>query len=643
VFNLLSNAFKFTFVGSIAVALREFSDHVELAVSDTGTGIPAEEIPNLFKRFHRVHGAHGRTYEGSGIGLALVDDLVKLHGGTIRVESTLGAGSTFTITVFKGFRHLPEEQVSHKVSIGQDEINAGMFVEEARRWLPAGMEVAAPVPGAKRILLADDNADMRHYIQQILSPQFQVDAVTNGVDALAVIEANPPDLILTDVMMPGLDGFGLLKDIRASKTTRTIPVIMLSARAGEEAKLEGLQSGADDYLVKPFNGKELLARVCVNLELASLRLEVSREQEMRHGAEELERQWRLFDTALSHTPDSIYIFNRDGRLTYANLALLERSQRPLSEVVGKTPVELGYPAPLAANIATQITEVFEAGQTVRDRMALQRPDGTCRHFDYSLVPVLAADGSVEAVAGSSRDVSEYLETNRALSEANVDLEQFAFSASHDLQEPLRMLAIYSQLLQKKYRGQLDSEADMIIKQCVDGAVRMEDLIKGLLSYTRASGRNAEPPQPTSLEDIFSGVLQSLRVAIDEANASVTAGPLPSLKVEPVHAHQIFQNLVGNALKYRSSRRPEIAVEASRGPHGYTFAVRDNGIGIERDYCEQIFGLFKRLHSAGKYSGTGLGLAICKKLVERYGGRIWIESEVGTGSTFLFTLPAGEAE
>jgi PAS domain S-box-containing protein len=643
VFNLLSNAFKFTFQGSIAVTLREFSGRVELAVADTGTGIPAAEIPNLFKRFHRVHGARGRTYEGSGIGLALVDDLVKLHGGTIRVESELGVGTTFTITVPKGFRHLPEEQVRHTVSAGHGEINAGMFVEEARRWLPSGIKIGAPASGARRVLLADDNADMRHYIQHILSPQFQVEAVTNGVDALAVVQANPPDLVLTDVMMPGLDGFGLLKEIRGHHRTRAIPVIMLSARAGEEAKVEGLQGGADDYLVKPFHSKELIARVRVNLELSSLRREVSREQEVRHGAEELEHQWRLFDTALSHTPDSIYIFNRDGRLTYANRALLERSQRPLSQVTGKTPLELGYPPQLAAKLHGQISDVFQTSQTVRDRMSLNRLDGTCRHFDYSLVPVLAADGSVEAVAGSSRDVSDYLETNRALTEANVDLEQFAFSASHDLQEPLRMLAIYSQLLQKKYLGQLDSEADMIIRQCVDGAVRMEDLIKGLLSYTRASGRSAEPPQPASLQDVFSGVLQSLRAAIDEANASVVATPLPTLKVEPLHAHQILQNLVGNALKYRSERRPEIAVEARRGPRGYTFAVRDNGIGVEPDYREQIFGLFKRLHSAGKYSGTGLGLAICKKLVERYGGRIWLESEVGKGSTFLFTLPAGEGE
>lgn len=643
VFNLLSNAFKFTFQGSIAVTLREFNDHVELAVSDTGTGIPDGEIPNLFKRFHRVQGAHGRTYEGSGIGLALVEDLVKLHAGTIGVKSTLGVGTTFTITLLKGFRHLPEEQVSHTVSANHAEKIVGMFVEEARRWLPSRMAAVAPASGAKRILLADDNADMRQYIQHILSPQFQVEAVTNGVDALAVVQANPPDLVLTDVMMPGLDGFGLLKEIRGNKRTRAIPVIMLSARAGEEAKVEGLQTGADDYLVKPFNAKELIARVSVNLELAGLRQEISREQEIRHGAEELERQWRLFDTALSHTPDSIYIFNRDGRLTYANRALLERSQRPLSEVVGKTPVELGYDPHLAAKIDQQISQVFETSRTLRDRMSLQRPDGTCRHFDYSLVPVLSAGGSVEAVAGSSRDVSDYLETNRALSQANVDLEQFAFSASHDLQEPLRMLAIYSQLLQKKYLGKLDSEADMIIKQCVDGAVRMEDLIKGLLSYTRASSRHAEPPKPASLEDVFSGVLQSLRAAIDEANASVIAGPLPTLKVEPVHAHQIFQNLVGNALKYRSQRTPEITVEARREPHGYTFAVRDNGIGIEPDYREQIFGLFKRLHSAGRYSGTGLGLAICKKLVERYGGRIWIESEVGKGSTFLFTLPAGEGE
>ena len=533
VLNLISNAFKFTFEGEIVVELEPSSDGsaAKLTVRDTGTGIPLEEMPRLFERFHRVEGARGRTHEGTGIGLALVQELVKLHGGSIFVESELGRGSTFTVHIPFGAAHLASERVGTASEVASRAVRSDAYVDEALGWLapngrPPAFDVLAKTTIRGRVLLADDNADMRDYVHRLLSSHFDVESVSDGQAALEKALAHPPDLILSDVMMPSLDGFGLLAALRSDPRTRTLPVILLSARAGEESRVEGIEAGADDYLVKPFTARELLARVTTHLAMSRLRREAAeRERELRRDAE----------------------------------ASRERA-----------------------------TTAMEALRT-----------------------------------------------------ANSDLEQFAFSASHDLQEPLRMVATFSQLLQVKYAGQLDEQADTIIQHCVDGATRMGRMIRDLLEYTRASSLSIPLLDNVSVEVVLEEALRNLRASIDESGARVTHDALPVLRGEPVHLQQIFQNLVSNAIKYRGSESPRIHIGAVPDAGGWTFSVCDNGIGIDARYKEQVFGLFKRLHSNSQYSGTGLGLAICKKLVERYQGRIWVESEPGVGSTFFFTLPDSE--
>ena len=283
VLNLLSNAFKFTFEGEIAVTVRQTGTSARLTVRDTGTGISAEELPRVFERFHRTENALGRTHEGSGIGLALVQELVKLHGGSIHAESVVGQGTTFAIDLRAGKSHLPPELITDNRPLPITEVGAGPYVEEALRWLPgervevetsryelpAVHDTAADsyrrsetvARDRPRVLVADDNADVRQYVSRLLSDHYEVEALPDGESALAAALEHPPDLILTDVMMPKLDGFGLMKAVRANSRTSGVPVIMLSARAGEESRVEGLEAGADDYLVKPFSAKELLARV----------------------------------------------------------------------------------------------------------------------------------------------------------------------------------------------------------------------------------------------------------------------------------------------------------------------------------------------------------------------------------------------
>jgi PAS domain S-box-containing protein len=297
--NLLSNALKFTFEGEIEVRLRETSEHFMLAVRDTGTGIPARELPKLFERFHRVEGPRRRSYEGSGIGLALVHELVKLHGGTISVESELGKGSTFTVIIPRGRSHLPAEQLGTARSPASTARRASHFVEEALRWLPvtrpkddeiiadaAIPQALEPVSGeSPYVLLADDNADMRDYLRQLLAPRYQVEVAPDGEAALAAISRRRPDLLLADIMMPRLDGMQLLARLRADPHTSMLPIILLSARAGEESRVEGMQSGADDYLIKPFSARELLARVEAHVKMARLRNEAA--ETLRASEEQL--------------------------------------------------------------------------------------------------------------------------------------------------------------------------------------------------------------------------------------------------------------------------------------------------------------------------------------------------------------------
>nr|WP_242514104.1 SpoIIE family protein phosphatase [Streptomyces leeuwenhoekii] len=333
VLNLLSNALKFTFEGSIRVAVRADGPHAVVTVADTGVGVPAEEMPRLFQRFHRIENARSRSHEGSGIGLALVKELVGLHGGTITADSVEGKGTRFTVRVPFGSAHLPADALADADDGRGVSVAAEPYLQEALRWLPgAGATGATEAPGDRkasdyaarpvaptRILVADDNADMRDYLSRILrAAGYDVETVDDGRAAWRAIRADGPDLVISDVMMPGMDGLELVAALRSDSRTASVPVLLLSARAGEEASIEGLQAGADDYLVKPFAAAELLARVRANVELARLR---------NHQA-----RWR---TALVDSlQEAFFVCDEDGAVVEINTAF--------TDILGYGPEGLPY-------------------------------------------------------------------------------------------------------------------------------------------------------------------------------------------------------------------------------------------------------------------------------------------------------------
>jgi signal transduction histidine kinase len=308
-FNLLSNAFKFTLNGQVRISLSAEGNEAVLTVTDTGIGIPKKEVPNIFKRFYRIEGRRGRTHEGTGIGLAMVLELVKLHGGAVSVQSEEGQGTAFEVRLPFGKAHLPAEHIDSGRNVESKPSAGAAFLEECLTWLPESSadttantvttKPASDSSSRPRLLLAEDNADMRSYVRRLLEPNYSVKAVVNGARALEAARKNRHDLILSDVMMPEMNGLELVRAIRADKKLRTTPVILLSARAGEDARIDGASQLADDYITKPFSARELLARVDTQIRLARSRDEAQQaaqkeiaqrkkaEHELRIAQEEL--------------------------------------------------------------------------------------------------------------------------------------------------------------------------------------------------------------------------------------------------------------------------------------------------------------------------------------------------------------------
>jgi len=650
VLNLVSNALKFTLAGEIEVVVSPSADGTaaELTVRDSGTGIPAGELPHLFERFHRVAGARGRSHEGTGIGLALVQELVKLHGGTVGVTSEPDRGSSFTVRVPFGTEHLPGSRSDPSEGLSSTATGAEAYVEEALRWVapaeavphlggtltPAGLTRA-------RVLFADDNADMRDYVQRLLEPQYDVVTMRNGADALALLRSDRFELVLADVMMPVMDGFALLQALRADPATEGLPVILLSARAGEEARVEGLSRGADDYLVKPFAARELLARVGATLHLARLRAEA--DAQVRQS----ERRYRSLAEA---TAQVIWTADPAGRFSEPSATWEEYTGQPWQAYRGT-----GYFGAIHPEDQERCRQLWQAaldrGDPVEARFRLRRRDGAWRQVLARGVPVRGVDGSLREWVGTVTDVEEQrLAEERLRQAAKMEaVGRLAGGLAHDFNNQLQAVSGFVNFVDKD--PALGAAARHDLHEIRKAAERMASLTRQLLAFSRQQILRPETLDLNAAVADSQSLLQRLIGTDVEMVVQMGHGP-KWVQVDRAQLLQVLMNLAINArdampgggeLMIRTEARDLAPDDTLRLPvSGVTpgpwarLTVSDTGAGIAPEHLPHIFEPFFTTKGVGE--GTGLGLATVHGVIAQSRGHIWVESPSSQGTTFTVLLP-----
>ena len=377
------------------------------------------------------------------------------------------------------------------------------------------------------------------------------------------------------------------------------------------------------------------------MQAANEELEATNE-ELQSTTEEVERASAYNRSLIDASLDPLVTINPDGTISDVNAATEAVTGRSRDELIG-TDFSNYFTEPEKARAGYQ--EAFERGSVQDYALDIRHRDGRVTSVLYNASVFRDAAGNVVGVFAAARDVTELRRMQETmnrraedLGRSNAELEQFAYVASHDLQEPLRTVSSYAQLLVQRYHDRLDKDAQEFIDFIVDGAKRMQTLINDLLTFSRV-GTSGKPLEPTDCQTALDQALSNLATAVEESAAVVTHDELPTVTADAAQLAQLFQNLIGNAIKFRGERRPEVHVGAKCKGMDWLFSVRDNGLGIDMQYAERIFVIFQRLHSRSEYPGTGIGLAVCKKIAERHGGRIWVESQPGEGSTFYFTIPA----
>jgi PAS domain S-box-containing protein len=617
VLNLLSNALKFTFEGAIEVALVDDRDSVHLQVRDTGIGIAAPEIPRVFERFHRVEGTRARTYEGSGIGLALVQELVRLHGGEIRVESEPGRGSRFTVTLRKGSAHLPQERVSRMEQEGNEEApapakvtQAASYVEEALAWLgaePTDVAVLASAAAAGHVIVVDDNPDMLGYVARLLRGRWRVTAVADARAALEALRRERGDLVVSDVMMPGMDGFALLHAIKSDPALADTPVVLLSARAGEESRIEGYAAGADDYIVKPFSAAQLIAQVNAQLTVQRTRRESARERERllereRAAKREAQLQREHLYALFMQAPNPVVILRgSDYVIELANPPACRVWGRSSEDVVGRPLLE-ALPEVRTQVFKSLLDHVVHTGRPYQGKeiaAELDRRGGDALdtvYLNFVYTPLRGVAGEIEGVLVTAFDVTDEVVARQEMGRLRAEAEaasrtkdEFLAMLSHELRNPLAPILATLRLL--RLSGRREPELDILERQAghltrlVDDLLDVSRITRGMIELRRRRIELAEAVDKAL--EIASPLIEERAHPVDMTG--VVRRGLP-VDADPERLAQVISNLLTNAAKYSEPGSP-ITVATHHAGECVRVLVSDEGVGIAPDMAGRIFESF----------------------------------------------------
>ena len=633
VLNLISNAFKFTFAGSISVLLQQDPERRKfmLTVADTGIGIPQAELPRLFERFHRIEGGQGRSFEGTGIGLALVHELVRLHGGTIAVESQLGKGTRFTVTI--PFRQAAGDAGERSISRGGPSHLASDFLQETGQWLAEDLS-RAPGSGASqdrsasgqsqsgraRILLADDNVDMRAYVERLLSERWDVLPASNGKEALEIADRECPDLIVTDVMMPEMSGFELLRALRANANTRSIPVIMLSARAGEEAQIEGLQAGADDYLIKPFSARELIARVGTQLALR--------------------QRSSQFETLVRQAPIGIVVVDAQFRIQQVNpVALPVFGDIP--DLIGSDHREIMrrlWTPEYAAEVIEIFQRTLDTGQPYSTpKRAEYRVDrALTEYYEWRVDRIFMADNGYGLVC-YFRDISMEVRAEEALrkSEKLAAVGRLASTISHEINNPLESVTNLLYLIKAEAR---EDSMRLLVESAEQELNRASEVVRHSLKFHRQTTR----PGEEKLADLLESTMAVYEARFRQSHIQIDRRYLNSISVRCFSSElrQVFANLLSNAFDaMRPGGTLRLDVRDSRdwrtGEPGVRVAVADTGSGMSQATLRHIFEPF---FTTKGLQGTGLGLWLSAEILNRHRAKVKVRSGQAAGRSGTIFYP-----
>ena len=661
VLNLISNAFKYTLSGHVRVSLSRQGESAVLSVIDSGVGIPTSELDKVFDRFHRIDGQTGRTHEGTGIGLALVKDLSKLHGGDVHVRSQIGIGTVFEVRLPFGRDHVPAQPIPADTPIASTATRAETFVAEALRWLPDAEQspqaTLAPPAGitghghGERIVLADDNADMRNYVQRLLQEAgYAVEAVSDGRAAIDAALEMTPDLILSDVMMPVLDGFGLIRTLRNDPDTRDVPIILLSARAGEEASIEGIAAGADDYLVKPFSARELIARVEGALRLAKLRRDVA--DTLREANEVLEtrvrERTRERDQLWAYSQDMIGVATTQGVWLSVNPAWTRVLGWEAGDIVGQPTEWFVHPEDLSRTIG-ELASLAGGTPTMSFENRFRTRSGTYRTLSWTAMPEGGLLYCVARDVTLDRDRAVELEQAKDALRQSQKMEaigQLTGGIAHDFNNLLTGILGALQMLQRGPCGQ-EERAQRYIKTAVTSAERAAALTQRLLSFGRRQTLDLQPAQVNRLVIDMEYLLQrtlteniqlELKLSSDAWLTRTDVNQLESALLNLcINARDAME--AGGRLSIATTNvsSPKLAMSAER-PQGdfVAISVSDTGHGIPAHLMDKIFEPFFTTKPVGK--GTGLGLSMVYGFVRQIGGYVDVETAIGKGTRVDLYLP-----